>query len=340
MTKSIVIAEEHEAYRNRLKNYLEKYYKDEYCVVVFEEKKDFLEYITHEKCDIVLFSSAYYDDTMCLKNISLPVILMEEGEEKPVHHKLKWNFQKYTRISKLIAYINNEYEEVKRNKPLIYSFYSPAGGVGQTTIAIGTALSYLKAGRKVLYINLEEFDSTGLYFGKRSGGLSEDLSSSDMPEEVRFLAQYIKKDMRTGVLYWVNDKAEMQPMDAMQEIIEKIIDFEIANVVIIDLAHHCDFINSIYFKLANWIVLVRNDQIQSKYKMKQMLEQKPLTSEMKDKLQLVINQGKIGDIGKEKIENTIIVEKVYAPNALGLCEYIADNELLKLDGMDKQGGER
>ena len=88
------------------------------------------------------------------------------------------------------------------------------------------------------------------------------------------------------------------------------------------------------------MVLVRNDQIQSKYKMKRMLEQKPLTSEMKDKLQLVINQGKIGDIGKEKIENTIIVEKVYAPNALGLCEYIADNELLKLDGLDKQGGQR
>lgn len=335
MAKSIVIAEEHEAYRNRLKNYLEKYHHDEYGVVVLGEKKDFLEYIQHEKCEIVVFSTAFYEETMNLKNVSLPIVLLEEGEEKPAHHKLKWQIQKYTRISKLIAYIHSEYEEVERNKPLIYSFYSPAGGVGQTTIAIGGALSYLKAGRKVLYINLEEFDSTGLYFGKRSGGLSEALSGDALPEDVQFLTQYIKKDMRTGVLYWVNEKAQPLNMDAMQEMIEKIIDFEIANVVLIDLAHRYDLLSTTYFQISNRIVLVRNDQIQSKYKMKQMLEQTSLTTEMKDKLLLVINQGKLGDIDKEKIDKTIIVEKVYAPNALGLCEYIADNQLLKLDELDK-----
>lgn len=334
MAKSLVIAEEHEAYRNRLQNYLEKYYKEAYCVVVFEEKKTFLEYIHQEKCEVVLFSKAFYDETMNLKNISLPVILLEEGEEKPVHHKLKWMIQKYTRISKLMAYINSAYEEVKRNKPLIYSFYSPAGGVGQTTIAIGAALSYLKAGRKVLYINLEEVDSTGLYFGRKSGGLSEHLSNSDIPETVQFLATFIKKDISTGILYWENEKAQEQSGYALQEIIDQIIDYEIANVVIFDLAHHYDLASSIYFDLADFIVLVRNNQIYSKYKMKQMLDQKPLKAEMKDKLRFVINQGKAGELDKDKAENTMIIEKLYAPNVLGLCEYIAENQLLKLDGME------
>ncbi len=335
MAKSLVIAEEHEAYRNRLKNYLEKYDKCEYCIVVFEEKKAFLEYIHQEKCELVLFSTAFYDETMDLKNISLPVILLEENEEKPAHHKLKWMIQKYTRISKMMAYINSAYEEVKRNKPLIYSFYSPAGGVGQTTIAIGAALSYLKAGRKVLYINLEEVDSTGLYFGRKSGGLSEHLSSSDIPEAVQFLTPFINKDMNTGILYWVNEKAQGQNSYSVQELVEKIIDYEIANVVIFDLAHHYDLANSIYFDLADFIVLVRNNQIQSKYKMRQMLDQKLLKAEIKDKLRFVINQGKIGDMDKDKVENAMVIEKLYAPNALGLCEYIADNQLLKLDGMDK-----
>lgn len=335
VARSLVIAEEHEEYRNRLKNYLEKYYKNQYDIEVFEDKKTFLDYIEHQKCDMALFSTAFYEETMNLKNISLPVILSEEGEEKPSHYKLKWMVQKYTRISKLMTYIDSEYEEVKRNRPLIYSFYSPAGGVGQTTIAIGAALSYLKAGRKVLYINLEEVDSTGLYFGKRSGGLSEHLSSSEIPAEVQFLTQYIKRDMKTGVLYWVNEKSETQNTYSMEEMIEKIIDFEVANVVVLDLAHHYDLMESIYFKLADFIVLVRNNQIQSKYKIKQILEQKALKSEIKDKLRFVINQEKMGDLDKEKIEKAIIVEKVYAPNALGLCEYIADNKLLKLDGLDK-----
>lgn len=334
MAKRLVIAEENEVYCNRLKCYLEKHYKEEYEMAFFREKKDFLEYVSNQKCEIALFSTVFYDETIHLKNILLPIVLLEEDEEKPSIHKLKWTIPKYMRISKLMKYIKEQYEEVERNRPLIYSFYSPAGGVGQTTIAIGMALSYLNIGRKVLYINLEELDSTGLYFGKRSGSLSEHLPINELPSEVHFLAQYIKKDINTGILYWVKNEMETLEVNAMQEAIEKIIEYELANVIVLDLAHHYDLEKSSYFKIADSIVLVRNNQIQAKYKMKQMLEHKKLEDDLKDKLRLVINQGKKGDSVQEKIENPVIIEKVYAPNALGLCEYIAENKLLKLAGLE------
>lgn len=332
MAKSLIIAEENKVYVSRLKSFLEEKYKEAYSIEVFNKSEGFKEYVKTHQVDIVLMSPAFYQEDLNLRNVNLPIILQENDKIDLHNRKLNWSIEKYTRISRIVDYMEEQYKEIEKSRPLRMSFYAPAGGVGQTTLAIATAMSYNRMGRKVLYISLEEMDSTELYFGKKSGSLAEHLRFKELDEETQEFAEYVRRDVKTGIFYWVRSGMEQASISKIQEVVEKMMDYELIDVVIMDLPHG----------YAHWsaleglddLILVKNNQIHSRYKLKQLLEQKDFIERWKGKAKLMVNEDKqLLEVEKESLEVVARVEKTFATNALTLCENIAQNSTIRLQGL-------
>jgi len=87
----------------------------------------------------------------------------------------------------------------------VVAIYSPIGGSGKTTVAVNSAVHCAKKGLEVFYLNLENFQSTPLYFNcKKERNLSELLRCLKQGRNVAAKIRQIKqKDADYGVHYFV-----------------------------------------------------------------------------------------------------------------------------------------
>ena len=65
------------------------------------------------------------------------------------------------------------------------------------------------------------------------------------------------------------------------------------------------------------------------------MAQDELIEPIRNKIKFVINQGKEFNINQD-VEVIARIDKLYATNPLGLCEYIAQNHFLSLHGLNEQ----
>ena len=339
MPMNLIIADTNKEYMNRLKEYISSKYQEEYTIELIDDKYQLKERTKMGKCEVVLLAPNLYDPEMNLKNIDLPIILLDEEAPLTYPDKFKKAINKYTRITKLIKYVEEEYEEMERNRPLVYAIYSPAGGVGKTTISLATAMSYVKAGKRVLYINLEDLDSTPMYFDKARNTKPEEIVNLARDSYEQMLVKKISKDKNTGVMYLTRESKTLDSYymnaEEISHMVEAVIETGMANVVVVDTSTEINFLNRKVFEIADYMLMVVNQNIQVTYKTNSFMKQGEVVEPIKDKIKFVINQGKEAGINKD-IEVIARIDKLYATNPLGLCEYIAQNHFLNLHGLEKQ----
>ncbi len=336
MSMNLIIADTNQTYVERLTKFILSKYEDSYSIEVIDDKQKLKERVRKEKCEVLLLSPELYDPGMNLKNIKLPIILLDEEASLPYPDKFKRVINKYTRISSLLVYVNNEYEEMERNRPLVYGVYSPAGGVGKTTISLSTAMAYAKAGKKVLYFNLEDVDSTSMFFDKAKKPSMESLLNLSNDSYEQTLANLILQDESTGIFCFARDNKMLDPYSLSAEevthIVEALIESEMVNIVVIDLSTAVNALNRQVFDICDYLVMVADQNAQSAYKINSFMQQTELVHPIKEKLRLVLNQCK--DLSNtEDIDVIGRIDKLYATNPLGLCEYIAQNHFLSLHGL-------
>lgn len=333
MVKNLIIADTDKEYVGRLSAYVLKAYGNDYKIEVFYDKSKLKERIQQQRCEVLLVSLELYDSEICFKNIRLPIILIEDDQSVPYLDKFKWTINKYTRISTLLHYIDKEFEEVEKNRPIIYSFYAPAGGVGKTTMALAAAVAYAEIGRSVLYINLEEMNSTGMFFEEKDSIPNEILEYAVEDIYDQILVERIKQYKHIPIMYLkrndIDDKK--QGNVRVELLVEKAIDNGIANIVIIDLSANYSQLYEGIAEISDYVVLVSNAHTHAIYKLTQLLGETKLVQEFGEKLKLIVNQDKELSISTE-IDVIGRIDKLYATNPLGLCEYIAQNQLIKLHG--------
>ncbi|MGI6588678.1 MAG: hypothetical protein ACOX2N_07925 [Peptococcia bacterium] len=166
-------------YVNCLLNYLMSEQAEKFWVNSFTEESALDKFLAEEKTvDLVLTSSEFYE--MLISKVQGLIILLDEDKETFKGNKCRM-VEKYQYGDRLTTEIIKIYaEEVSevsiscsRNrigqKTKIIGIYSPIGGVGTTTVAVGASIQSAWEGKNVFYLNLENTSSIPLYFTGQQG---------------------------------------------------------------------------------------------------------------------------------------------------------------------------
>lgn len=338
MAKHLIIAGRHHSYVKRLKAYIERHYTQHYQVEVVDTKELLAKKISEQGCDVLLLDESLYESQMTLKQVTLPILLEEEGAFAEIREdqvKLKWHCNKYQRISRLMAYIETQLEAIEKNKPLVYNIYGVAGGVGQTTIAMATALAYARSGKKVLYMNLENLNSTGMFL-KSTAQVPTYLKEIQVQDqEEQWIIDAIREDKKTKIMF-LERPANFSNQHLINHIpmsIQCILEHGIAERIILDMDMAQITLNEELTRCLDYFVLVSNGQVHAQYKLEQWLKQNKNTLISPSKMKIVLNGGK--DV-KVNLSAEVIghIDKLFPTSPLDLCEYIVQHQLLKLQGLE------
>lgn len=169
----LIIADKDEAYVDSLSNYLINNHSNRFQINSFTKEEYLLEYISRNKGkdDILLLCSEWYTNSVLKDKVNTTIILSggmltNEAIDCEV-------INKYQRGDKMVSSILNCFAEVnpnryyisdKEKKTKVIAIYSPVGGVGKTSIAVGASIKSAEDGKNVFYLNLENIQSTPNFF--------------------------------------------------------------------------------------------------------------------------------------------------------------------------------
>lgn len=299
----VIIADNDKDYCQRLFSALERKYSN--LDLTLADSDVFGKLVQKRVYDIALIDASVYSDDINLKNVKLPLALLDEDIDESI--KLANKFGKYvlkyqhieTMYKKMIGY----YSELGKDSLLdsgdgcsqMICCYSPAGGVGKTVISCAIAETIANRGNKVLYLNFEDVASYGLLFGAEAGkGLDEIIYQLDkginMPMKIRSLV----KKSRSGVMYFdmftnIMDVTEITN-EKMSVLLDVIMTSGVCEYIVIDLDMALRGINSVIMDKADKILFIETPDTVCREKMKRLYSCRSMFEEYFSKGAVVQNK--------------------------------------------------
>lgn len=324
---NLVIAEPDSAYLNGLVNYISNKYENEFRITCFTELKYLEKYIDENRIiDILLVNSSMYIQE--IKSITASsIIILSEGNisndfnDYPVIKK----YQNGERICKemMDIYYNikpkiKDDEDLKSANTNIITIYSPIGGIGKSSLAVMLASKFNELNKDVLYLNLEDLETTSVFFKCYSEKNMSDLLYRVKEKSSKFsdvLNDTVIKDVETGINYFspvdsVLDIEELSIED-IKFMLNNLLDLNIYDYIVIDLSSRFNSNYKAIFKLSSKVIVpIGQDKISS-VKIESFLKQ------IDDTNNLIFIQNKF----RQKFEATIpealkrekkaIIQKIY-----------------------------
>ena len=206
-TIKLAIVDADSVYAERLAEGISQY--PEYEISTFFDLDKFEDILSKKNYDVVLFSDALDLDTNISKKIVFIPLLEEQGIVRNEYASLGGVY-KYQRVSAIYREILGKISLVRsaiesNSEAFLIGVFSPAGGVGKTTVSAVTALKLASSGKRVLYQNMECLSSGDAYFDLKVGerGVSDFLgyldSDIDFSTQIQSLL-YTKQEN----LYYMN----------------------------------------------------------------------------------------------------------------------------------------
>ena len=247
--------------------------------------------------------------------IHLPILLWSENEENEDTADLPPDFErikKHQRISSIVSTILERYSKVSGSRhglgsgqAKITAVWSPAGGVGKTTVAMAYALSNTYEGRDVFYLNLENFSSVPGLFSEKGKSISCIFEMLESHEgDVKMLTQGIScRD--SGITYLCGpdnfDDMCILSSENVRELIAACA--ELADELVIDLSCICDIRTKESFDIADKVLIVMDSTIVSEVKLAQFMSQNNVFESIKEKVLFIANKGASA---KESFSDSIV----------------------------------
>jgi len=212
---------------------------------------------------------------------------------------------KHRRISKTVSDVLEKYSKVSGNIHLpeerageITAVWSPAGGVGKTTVALACATASVAKEKEVFYLNLEDFSSLPAYFQERSKSISAVFEMLETGSgNVKVLVQGIC-DINNGIKYLCSpenfDDMCILSTENVRELVTSCADA--TDDLIIDLSVVCDVRTRQVFELADRILIVIDNTETSQHKLMQFIAQNNVYESIKEKITLVKNKGALSNV--------------------------------------------
>lgn len=285
----LVIADPAEVYLTSIINYLIKHHSDIFNISSFTEQYYLCNFLsdTKKRIDILLISPGLYSDSIPKDKIGT-IIFLNDGR-MPENLSTYPSINKYLRGDKLVKSVINIFSENNTDLNFVPSvsksvkviaFYSPIGGVGTTTISVGCSIQMARRGKKVFYLNLEDIQSTPLFFNCES-----EKNFSDM---IYFLKQNRKNlsltiegircvDHNYGIHYFsppssVIDLNELMP-EELEYLIAQLKNTNQYDYIFLDMSSRLDKKNLMIMRTCDEIMIVATQYQISLLKMKSFLKE-------------------------------------------------------------------
>lgn len=170
---SLIIADTDEEYVDALCAFIGKKQPMRFDVKGFTGEEQLSRYLSGAKShfDILLVNPDFNYRTLPLEKVRV-LIFLQDGRGEGESHPSYW-VGKYQHGDKLVDEIIEKYvqgcgEQISPAggalKTEVFSIFSPVGGSGKTSIAAGLSKCSAQKGKKVFYLNLEDYASTSMFF--------------------------------------------------------------------------------------------------------------------------------------------------------------------------------
>ena len=171
----IIIADTDAAYVSSLGDFLIASYPRVFEVASFSEREYLEQYLTaQESTGILLITPEMVKPNSANSELMQILLISTPGIAAPGVRQVF----KYLKGPELVQHILKIYSECEETitatlsakKAKVVAVYSPTGGVGKTTLAVGCSLQTAWEGNSIFYLNLENMPSTEMFFDSCAGG--------------------------------------------------------------------------------------------------------------------------------------------------------------------------
>ena len=298
MRVKTLIATSDTAYTQHISQYISEYHANIIEVSVCNTVEHLRNTLSAKRYDVA-FMDADLIKEADLSGVKLPLLLWshQDATETSI---VPGRVIKHRRISKTVSDVLEKYAKVSGNINLpeeragkITAVWSPAGGVGKTSVALACATAFATEEKEVFYLNLEAFSSIPAYFQEKSKSISAvfEMLGTDSGN-VKILTQGIC-DMSNGIKYLCSpenfDDMSILSVENVRELVTCCADT--TDELIVDLSAVCDARTRQVFELADNILLIIDNTDSSQHKLMQFMTQSNVFECIKDKITLIKNKG-------------------------------------------------
>lgn len=249
------------------------------------------------------FDAALLDADMArganLAAIRLPLLVWDGAAELDESLQSLPRLRKYQRISAMsgdvvrrFAAVSGPQEGFAGGRAAVTAVWSPAGGVGKTTVALALAVSRAAAGKRAVYLDLEPFSAAPALF--KEPGQSVSTVFEKLDGDVALLCQGVRQqDAATGVYYF----GRPQNYDDMNILTGADVAALLegcaagADELAVDLGSACGPLTRRVLELADRVLLVADGSAVCQSKCGQFREQHDLYAAIAGKLTVAANRG-------------------------------------------------
>lgn len=349
----MVIADSDESYLEGLISYLTDSHPQKFQISYFT-KEDYLVkhlYDISKKVDVLLVEPELYSEYIPKGRINTTIIL--SGGRLPEKYRSCAVVNKYQTGDKLVSSILNIFSErnsdevyiQSSNKPTrVVGVYSPTGGTGKTSIAIGSAMQSALKGMSVFYLNLENAQSTPLFFDCKG---EQNLSHifyflKEKSKHINLKIEGVRiVDPQYNIHYFAPPESvlefeEISP-DELQCLINQLKELSCYDIVLVDMSSNFDNRNLAVLQACDEIFLVLTQDDISGIKLKTLVSELDIASpksnvNLTDKFTLIIN--KFNPMGLNQIEGLDLIGKTVSlriPKVSPLLTRQSDKYVLNLN---------
>lgn len=284
---NLFIAENDERYVTNLMYYISEKYSNKFNTTCFTDYTVLDEHINkNDKVDIILINPDLLSENKSKYNNKTVILLTDDVDRYKEYSCIK-KYQSAEKIcSDLIKIYENKVKEQVENKSKentsIFTFFSPLGGIGTSTLAISTAYSLAKNNKRVLYLNLENIQSTNIFIREFSKSKYDfvDLTiaiKNRSTNIIDILAQGINKFNDTKLYYFnsiesILDIEELTSED-IKILVESIEKSNLFDFVIIDIPSVLDTKYYYLFQKSVSVIVAIGQDKRSNYKIDTLLTQ-------------------------------------------------------------------
>ena len=346
-------------YAGHLSNMISEHHADIIEVCVCSTAGCLRELLTAQRFDVALLAEELAGDAD-LRSIHLPLLLWAEGgdslyegsggggggaveqlgsipavsvpRDRAECARGMGRISKYQRISALVANMLEQYAKVSPDsrgydskRARITAVWSPAGGVGKTTVALAYAGKMASEGKQALYLNLEHFSSAPAYFHETGRSISSVFEMLEAHEgNVRILISGIRCQ-ESGVSYFCRPD-NFDDMNILSpENIAALVDTcsEMTDELIIDMSSVCGERERQVFDLADSVFIVTDSSSTAQAKLCQFSAQHNVFGRIKEKAVFIANRG--AEIGAPLVDTIISLPFVQTADAVAVFKTLSCN---------------